>query len=50
MSVHHFTLTASPGTDAAEAEVWQQLEAAPPAGCTYDSEVLPQTPRAALRV
>ncbi|MEV7026689.1 hypothetical protein [Kitasatospora sp. NPDC093558] len=44
MSVHHFTLTASLGTDAAAAEVWQQLKASPPTGCTYDSEVLPQTP------
>ncbi|MFF4816187.1 hypothetical protein ACFY2K_16535 [Kitasatospora sp. NPDC001309] len=44
MPVHTFTLTASLGTDAATAEVWQQLKASPPAGCTYDSEVLPQTP------
>ncbi|MFE6049895.1 amidase [Kitasatospora sp. NPDC056446] len=44
MSVHTFTLTASLGTDAATAEVWQQLKAAPPAGCTYVPEVYSQTP------
>jgi hypothetical protein len=44
LPVHTFTLTASLGTDAAAAEVWQQLQASPPAGCTYDPEVFPRTP------
>ncbi|MEV8322110.1 hypothetical protein [Kitasatospora sp. NPDC056731] len=44
MPVHTFTLTASLGTDAAAAEVWQQLKASPPVGCTYDPEVFTQTP------
>ncbi|MFF3002009.1 hypothetical protein ACFVTF_04270 [Kitasatospora sp. NPDC057940] len=44
MPVHTFTLTASLGTDTAAAEVWQQLKASPPVGCTYDSEVFTQTP------
>ncbi|MFF2146211.1 amidase [Kitasatospora sp. NPDC058190] len=44
MTVHHFTLTTSLGTDAAAAEAWQQLKSSPPAGCTYDPEVFAQPP------
>ncbi|MFJ6381441.1 amidase [Kitasatospora sp. NPDC092039] len=44
MPSHIFTLTASLGADAAPAEVWQQLQASPPAGCTYVPEVFPRTP------